>query len=203
MKKNKLIIPYLPLIIGFIYFIYLNSNTVLMGDDLVYNHNLDNVSIIQWCINFYNSWGGRVPLQLLDILFLYHSLKFWVIFNSIIMFLFCFYCLKITNAFFDNKSKNNIFILSLISIFLFVFIPQTVFHDGAIWVTGSFNYLLPSTMLIVGLYPFVAFAKEIQLKKIDYALSIIGIFLCCYAEQSSAVFVCMSSILMILIFCEK
>ena len=203
MKKIKLLIPYLPLIIGFIYFIYLNSNTTLMGDDLVYNHNLDNVSILQWCINFYNGWGGRVPLQLLDILFLYHSLKYWVIFNSIIMFLFCLYSLKISNVFFNEKSKSNFMILSILSVFLFSFLPQTILHDGAIWVTGSFNYLLPSTMLIVSLYPFVALSKNMRLNKIDYILSVIGIFLCCYAEQTAAIFVCMSTILMILIYVKN
>lgn len=200
MKKIKQIYPYIPLIIGFVYFVLLNSNTALVGDDLVYNHNLDNTSILQWCVDFYNSWGGRVPLQLLDILFLYHSLKYWIVFNSIIMFLFCLYSLKICNAFFEIKSKNNYFILSILLIFLFTFMPQVVLHDGAIWVTGSFNYLLPSTMLIVALYPFVAYSKNIKMNKMDCVLSILGTFLCCYAEQTAAVFVCMTSIMMILIF---
>ncbi len=55
-------------------------------------------------------------------------------------------------------------------------------------------------MLIVALYPFVAYSKNIKMNKMDCVLSILGTFLCCYAEQTAAVFVCMTSIMMILIF---
>ena len=69
-KKIEKIYPFVPILIGVCFFVYLHSNIVLFGDDLVYRDNFNGRSVIQWSKEFYNSWGGRVPLQLLDNFFL-------------------------------------------------------------------------------------------------------------------------------------
>lgn len=203
MKRIKAMLPYFPFIVGFFYFLYINSQTVLVADDLVFNHDLDHRTIIQWCVEFYNQWGGRVPLLLLNVFFLYQPLICWIIFNSIITFLFCVYSLKMCECFLEKKTVKGKLCLSFIILFLFFIMPQNTFHDGAIWVTGSFNYLLPCTMLIVGLYPFFARLKGVKLNKFDRTLSFIGVFLCCYEEQTAAIFLCMSTFLLILQFVKN
>ena len=113
MKKFNKLFPYVPLLFGILYFYCISCSAALYGDDLVYNHNLDGRSILQWCKEFYCNWGGRVPLQLLDIMFLYHSIKYWQIFNTVIMAVNTVYTVKIAKLFNkDLTDKSNVIKLS-------------------------------------------------------------------------------------------
>lgn len=203
MKKINKLFPYIPLLFGVLYFYYISCSAVLYGDDLVYIHNLDGRSIFQWCKEFYCNWGGRVPLQLLDIIFLYHSIKFWRFFNTVIMTVYTVYTVKIAKLFNKDITDKSLFLLTTFQMNLFVFMPQPTFNDGAIWITGSFNYLLPCAMLIMSLYPYIANIKEVKISKLGYILSYLSVFLCCYAEQTAAVFICMALICLLIQFIQK
>lgn len=184
MKQLKKILPYIPLFIFFLYFLYLNRGVTLYGDDLIFCHDLDNRSLVQWCKEFYTNWGGRVPLLLLTVLFLYHSVKYWIIFNTCIMTLFVFYTIHICKLFLKKYSLKSLILTYIICFSLFILMPSNTFSEGALWITGSFNYLLPGTMLIVALYPFLALINNKSVKKWEYILSYIGAFLCSYSEQT-------------------
>ena len=203
MKKMNKLFPYIPLLFGVLYFYYISCSAVLYGDDLVYIHNLDGKSVLQWCKEFYSNWGGRVPLQLLDIMFLYHSIKFWRFFNTVIMTVNTVYTVKIAKLFNKDLTDKSLFLLTTFQMILFVFMPQPTFNDGAIWITGSFNYLLPCAMLIMSLYPYIANIKEVKISKLGYILSYLSVFLCCYAEQTAAVFICMALICLFIQFVQK
>ncbi|MBN2920599.1 MAG: hypothetical protein JTJ28_13455 [Lactobacillus sp.] len=203
MKKMNKLFPYVPLMFGILYFYYISCSAVLYGDDLVYIHNLDGKSVLQWCKEFYCNWGGRVPLQLLDIIFLYRSVKLWRFFNTVIMTVNTVYTVKIAKLFNKNLKGMSLFLLITFQMILFVFMPQPTFNDGAIWITGSFNYLLPCAMLVMSLYPFIANIKEVKISKLEYMLSYLSVLLCCYAEQTAAVFVCMAIICLLIQFVQK
>lgn len=203
MKKMNKLFPYVPLLFGILYFYYISCSAVLYGDDLVYIHNLDGKSVFQWCKEFYCNWGGRVPLQLLDIMFLYHSVKLWRFFNTVIMTVYTVYTVKIAKLFNKDLTDKSLFLLTTFQMILFVFMPQPTFNDGAIWITGSFNYLLPCAMLVMSLYPFIADIKEVKISKFGYILSYLSVFLCCYAEQTAAVFICMALICLLVQFIQK
>lgn len=203
MKKMNKLFPYVPLMFGILYFYYISCSAVLYVDDLVYIHNLDGRSIFQWCKEFYCNWGGRVPLQLLDIMFLYHSIKLWRFFNTVIMTVYTVYTVKIAKLFNKDITDKSLFLLTTFQIILFIFMPQPTFNDGAIWITGSFNYLLPCAMLVMSLYPFIANIKEVKISKLGYILSYLSVFLCCYAEQTAAVFICMALICLLIQFIQK
>lgn len=203
MKKMNKLFPYVPLLFGILYFYYISCSAVLYGDDLVYIHNLDGKSVLQWCKEFYCNWGGRVPLQLLDIMFLYHSIKLWRFFNTVIMTVYTVYTVKIAKLFNKDITDKSLFLLTTFQIILFIFMPQPTFNDGAIWITGSFNYLLPCAMLVMSLYPFIANIKEVKISKLGYILSYLSVFLCCYAEQTAAVFICMALICLLIQFIQK
>lgn len=203
MKKMNKLFPYVPLLFGILYFYYISCSAVLYGDDLVYIHNLDGKSVFQWCKEFYCNWGGRVPLQLLDIMFLYHSVKLWRFFNTVIMTVYTVYTVKIAKLFNKDLTDKSLFLLTTFQMILFVFMPQPTFNDGAIWITGSFNYLLPCAMLVMSLYPFIANIKEVKISKLGYILSYLSVFLCCYAEQTAAVFICMALICLLIQFIQK
>jgi hypothetical protein len=111
MKKMNKLFPYVPLLLGILYFYYISCSAVLYGDDLVYIHSLDGRSVFQWCKEFYYHWGGRVPLQLLDIMFLYHSVKLWRFFNTVIMTVNTVYTVKIAKAFNKNINDKSLFLL--------------------------------------------------------------------------------------------
>lgn len=203
MKKMNKLFPYVPLLFGILYFYYISCSAVLYGDDLVYIHNLDGKSVLQWCKEFYCNWGGRVPLQLLDIMFLYHSIKLWRFFNTVIMTVYTVYTVKIAKLFNKDITDKSLFLLTTFQIILFIFMPQPTFNDGAIWITGSFNYLLPCAMLVMSLYPFIANIKEVKISKLGYILSYLSVSLCCYAEQTAAVFICMALICLLIQFIQK
>lgn len=203
MKKFNKLFPYVPLLFGILYFYCISCSAALYGDDLVYNHNLDGRSILQWCKEFYCNWGGRVPLQLLDIMFLYLSIKYWQIFNTVIMAVNTVYTVKIAKLFNKDLTDKSLFLLTSFQMILFIFMPKSTFNEGAIWITGSFNYLLPCAMLIMGLYPYIANIKEVKISKLEYILSYLSVFLCCYTEQTSAIFICMVIICLLLQFFRK
>lgn len=192
--KNKIqkLYKYFPLFIFLLYVLWIHHNVVLLdGDDIVYQQTLKNTSVLAWCKDFYKLWGGRIPLQLLDIIYLNLPLKIWKICNSIIYVLVPVYIYRIILLFKEDITDKQCFLLySLISIFL-VIMPDSIVNFSILWVTGSFNYLLPGIMLLIGLYPFLAEVAGKKVKKIDMIFAWIGVFLACYAEQTAAVFICM------------
>ena len=113
------------------------------------------------------------------------------------------YTVKIAKAFNKNINDKSLFLLITLQIIIFIFMPQPTFNDGAIWITGSFNYLLPCAMLVMSLYPFIANIKEVKISKLGYILSYLSVFLCCYAEQTAAVFICMALICLLIQFIQK
>lgn len=184
---------YIPILIFFIYAFWIHHDVVLLeGDDMVFKDSLKNMTILEWCKSFYMQWGGRVPIHLLIILFLNLPLIFWKIYNSILYILVLVYIYRYICLFYKEITDKQLFIINTLVSMLFIIIPDSIVNSSIIWITGSFNYLLPSTMVLIGLYPFLADVVDKKVSKIDIFLAWIGVFIASYAEQTAAVFICMT-----------
>lgn len=197
--KAKLVklYPYLPFFLFFLYAAYVHRQVGLLeGDDMVYLDSLSDTSVWRWTRAFYQQWGGRVPLQLLDILFLNLPLVCWKIWNTILYTLIPVYCYKIIQLFFRKIEEKKAFFLNLSICSLCFFLPQRLLTSAVIWVTGSFNYLLPMAMFCIAFYGIAAMFCGKRLKKIEMFFTWVAAFLTCYAEQTAAVFLCTATFLM-------
>lgn len=193
MKKTiERVYSFLPILICICYFIYLHCDIVLFGDDLVYKDNFNGRSVVQWSKDFYNMWGGRVPLQLLDNFFLSMPLILWKIFNCILILGMMLFIYKYVKVFVEISNHSNWFAITTMICIALGIIPTNIVKNSILWVTGSFNYLLPAVMLIIAVYPFLVSLKFGKIKKKDIIMAWPCVFLCCYAEQTAAIFICLA-----------
>lgn len=202
-RKVQQIYKYIPIILFFAYALWIHRDVVLYSDDVFYQPSLKNSSIFSWCRDFYRLWGGRVPLQLLDIIFLNLPLIVWKVCNSIVYTLVPFYISRISQLFREDMDERRVFFLNLCICILLIFLPESVMRNSVIWITGSFNYLLPSSMLLIGIYPFLAVAIGRKASGIDIVVAWPGVFLAAYAEQTAAVFLCMAGFCCAYVFYRK
>lgn len=195
---------YIPIFIFLLYVFWIHRNVALVdGDDIVYKQAFNNISILEWCKNFYMRWGGRVPLQFLDIIFLNLPLILWKVCNSILYVLIPVYIYRFVCLFKEKITDQQSFLVNTCICVSLMLIPDSVVNYSITWITGSFNYLWPTTMLFLGIYPFIADVVGKKVKKIDMILAWIGVFLACYAEQTAAVFICMTVFCCVYTFYKK
>ena len=184
---------YLPFILFSIYVLWIHHNVGLLdGDDKVYQNTFLNTTLLSWIKDFYLSWGGRVPLQLLDILFLNLPLFCWKLWNAALYILIPIYIYRIILLLYPKLAPEKLFLVNFFICGLLMAIPADILNSSILWVTGSFNYLLPASMLLLALYPFAAALTGTKIHGYDRILAILGILLTCYAEQTAAVFICLS-----------
>lgn len=141
---------------------------------------------------FYNKWGGRIPLQLLSICFLNLPIWIWRITNTITYTLLAVYLYRTALLLTDWDKKYPSWTAAVLSCLLLWFLPQTVLKEAVFCLNVSFNYLLPVTAMVIGLFPFIKLAKGEHITKLDSISALPCIFLACYAEQTGAVFLVFS-----------
>lgn len=183
---------YIPLMVFAVYLIWRHTQISLIADDLVYQDAWKKVSMFSWCKEFYLHWGGRVPLQFLDIVFLNLPMKCWKICNIALILMVMYYLLKFIELYYDQLNDKQKVVILTIACILFSQIPSDIADASIYWITGSFNYLWPFAFLMPALYPFFIMTEKKEVKKWEWALAWIGTFFACYAEQTAAIFVCIS-----------
>ena len=190
--KSVKLYSYLPFLFFFVYVGYMHRQIELIADDTVYLGSLSHTTVWAWMQEFYQNWSGRVPLQLLDIFFLNLPLFCWKIWNTVLYTLIPIYCYRIGKLFLGKFDERKAFFLNLSICALCFFLPQRLLASAVLWITGSFNYLLPMTMFCITSYASLAMLFGKALNKVEWVLSWIAVVLTCYAEQTAAVFLCMT-----------
>lgn len=201
LKKHIWLLPFAAfLIFSFILFCRYAS---LSSDDLYYVNDLKRYSLGSWCRDFYLNWGGRVPLLLLDVIFLNLPFFVWKLFMACIYTLIPFYIFRIAALFVTDKKQKKqnqmqtAFILSLASVIMTFLLPYTLVEYSSLSETSSFNYPFPCAMFLIGIYPFAAAVNGTQTRKSELAAAYIGTFFCCYFEQNAAVYLVLSGIVLL------
>ena len=100
---------------------------------------------------FYNNWTGRVIPHVLIGIFRNMNELIYEVINSLVFIIFIITISKVLN----KKSS----FLSILSIFGYLTFSR-MFGEKFGWLSGAFNYLWPSTFLVIFIYYFYNYFKE-------------------------------------------
>ena len=168
-------------------FYFLNTG-LMTTDDKVYSKAFNSFpTLVKWINEFYNAWSGRITLTLMINVFSNIPIIFFKLFNVSIFIILIFAMCKIASILLDDWNEKIKDIILIIFFCLIFFIPIPVINSGCLWLAGSMNYLLPLSLMLVAIIPFIS---EIKGKKINnkyYIFAIISNIFACFAEQTSAI----------------
>lgn len=127
---------------------------------------------------FYNNWTGRVIPHVLIGIFRNLNELIYEIVNSFVFIIFIIMITKVLN-------KKSTF-LSLLSVFGYLTFSR-MFGEKFGWISGSFNYLWPSTFLIIFIYYFYNYFKEnIKINKLGKITLILFAFITGFTHENVA-----------------
>lgn len=138
------------LILGSIYL--LNHSVLLSPDDYTYTfvqgtYQSKRVDSLANCLEtgkyFYQNWTGRVIPHVLIGIFRNINPIIYEVINTIVFMIFILLIPKIL-----NKKSSFLSILSVFGYFAF----SMMFGEKFAWISGAFNYLWPSTLLVIFIY---------------------------------------------------
>ncbi|HCL6625863.1 TPA: hypothetical protein N2R15_000545 [Citrobacter amalonaticus] len=180
MKPNTNVIKTLNVIAAaIIFFIMFRIGTsvslrTFMDDDLYFVKALENTSLVDFLSVRYMTWSGRAILETILVETINISL-FWklAIPACIILLAHSFYRL-----FYGQKAFSSLH--TLLAVIIILSMPDKSFNEGALWVTGFYNYLLPVSL---GFYSFSIFLRENEHGLILKLLSLAFVIIACSNEQ--------------------
>ncbi len=146
------------------------------NDDAFYLSAFESGEFINFLSHQYQTWSGRVLVDALMISTIGYR-YFWLFGIPASLLLLAYSCCKMTS------SKPALISISFFVI-LFASMPVQVINDSVFWVTGFYNYLLPTSLAF---YVFSVFLTGTA-SKINQILSIVIAFYISYMEQAALCF---------------
>ena len=127
--------------------IYFNINTyTYITDDVWFSRvSMEEKNHLSWVIERYCTWSSRTPIEYALISLVNHY-EMWSVINSLMLALLL---TAMTNTFKPIILRDRLIITSILLILVYS-IPQYIFFSGAIWLTGSINYLWPVSLAFFG-----------------------------------------------------
>ena len=175
------------LLLIFVSMYLLNHSVLLSPDDYNYtfvqgSHHERRVDSIPNCLEtakyFYNNWTGRVIPHVLIGIFRNINPLIYEIVNSLIFLIFITTITKVLN-------KKSTF-LNILAVFGYLSYSM-MFGEKFAWISGAFNYLWPSTFLVIFIYYFYNyFIGEKELNKISKIALIIYSFIVGFMHENVA-----------------
>ena len=173
------------------------------SDDIVYKNAFNSVpTFFTWAKEFSALWGGRIVALGLCTIFLNVNVKLYMITNICIIIALIYSIYKIINVN-TKKDVSNLNLMLLVVMSLFLCIDKSIMGDSVIWVTGAFNYLWPCMALIIAMIPFVKILNDQDIKKWEYIIYFLSLILASNIEQTGAVLVVFSTILLVISLIKK
>ncbi len=192
--ENKNIIYPLIMLIVLCMIVLMKAQFVMESDDGFYSVVLKNGDFSILKLN------NRVLVNIIVIIVETMGVWFWRCCNLIVIILMYIYILKIIKAL---TGENESLIINTIICGLFFLIPINVLSSGLFWITGSFNYAWGVVGCLMFLYPFISEGMGNRCGKVEYLVGIIGGIYGGNIEQTSAVQVCFSTIILIYMIVRK
>lgn len=175
------------LLLIFVSIYLLNHSVLLSPDDYNYtfvqgSYQTKRVDSLANCLEtakyFYNNWTGRVIPHVLIGIFRNINPIIYEITNSLIFILFIVTINKVLN-------KKSTF-LGILSVFGYLSFSM-MFGEKFAWISGAFNYLWPSTFLVIFIYYFYNyFLDEIKLNKFAKIALILFSFIVGFMHENVA-----------------
>ncbi|EMP7248463.1 TPA: DUF6056 family protein [Enterobacter cloacae] len=161
-----------------LYLLTISMNVSLRdyNDDAFYLSAFESDEFISFLSHQYQTWSGRVLVDALMISTIGYR-TFWLFGIPASLLLLAYSCCKMTS------SRTGLIPIALFVI-LFASMPVQVINDSVFWVTGFYNYLLPTS---VAFYVFSVFLSGID-SKAHKIISIVLAFYISYMEQAALCF---------------
>ncbi len=168
--------------------VYLLNHSVLLSPD-DYNYTFvqggypgQRVDSLESCIQtgkfFYQNWTGRVIPHVLIGIFRNINPNIYEIVNTVVFMIFVLLIPKVLN-------KKTSF-LSILSVFGYLAFSM-MFGEKFAWISGAFNYLWPSTMLLILIYYFYKyFIDEKRLNLLSQIAIILFSFITGFMHENTA-----------------
>ena len=122
----------------------------------------------------YMTWSGRVIIEAIMVKTINHEYV-WRFIMPVCLFILCHSICKISST-----KKNPSPILTLLMMLIFFLMPQKTYNEGAFWITGFYNYLLPISL---GFYAISVINKTDESSSIEKLLSLLSLPVACSNEQ--------------------
>jgi hypothetical protein len=145
-----------------------------MDDDVYFVNALKDMSLFSFLEMRYMTWSGRVIIEAIMVKTINHEYV-WRFLVPVCLFILCHSICKIST----NKNKFSPTFVLLIMIIFFL-MPNKTYNEGAIWVTGFYNYLLPISL---GFYAISVLSDDHESTITQRILSIISLPVACSNEQ--------------------
>ncbi|WP_326929877.1 DUF6056 family protein [Erwinia oleae] len=145
-----------------------------MDDDVYFVKALDNTSLFDFLHMRYMTWSGRFFIEYILVTTINHHMV-WRISIPLCLLLLCYsICKTIDNG---EKTHPQYFLICLI---LFHSMPSKTLTEGAWWVTGFYNYLLPVSFGIYAISVVIHYRSQSNFKLFT---SILALPVACSNEQ--------------------
>lgn len=125
--------------------LHFNTYTYITDDIWFSKVSNDVPSHIGWVVERYFTWSSRTPIEFALISVINHY-NVWSVINSI---MFSLLILGLFNIKKGARVFDNFLSIVIISITIYS-MPKHIFFSGAIWLTGSINYLWPTAIAFSG-----------------------------------------------------
>lgn len=160
-----------------------------IGDDVYFSNALNDKSLLDFLYSRYNSWSGRTLLEAITVI----SIRTPIIWKIAIPSCLLMMCLNIWKLTLSKSIKSCFG--SIVVIFFVLLVSKSVARDGGWWVTGFYNYLLPTSL---GIFAFRVVIYKAESAIFTRYLSIIAAVICCQQEQAAIALI--SSLIAVIIF---
>lgn len=170
----------------FVSIFLLNHSVLLSPDDYNYTWvqgaNMERVTNIERCLQtakyFYNNWTGRVIPHVLIGIFRNLNPYVYEIVNTLVFIFFITTIPKVLG----KKSTY----LSILAVFGYLAFSM-MFGEKFAWISGAFNYLWPSTFLLILIYYFYNyFSDNMKLNKLGQLALILFAFIAGFMHENTA-----------------
>lgn len=129
--------------------VYILFNINLMADDSWYKRMADcslpmMLDFFKW---HYANENGRLLAHVFAVLFLKSKVTF-IIWKALLAVFLIFYCMLIAKLSSSGNKKKSL----TLAVFLYMTVTFGIYATAVYWLTGSFNYFIPTLMLLLLMY---------------------------------------------------
>ncbi|WP_114193448.1 DUF6056 family protein [Edaphovirga cremea] len=154
------------LIVGII--IACKMRLMTYADDVTFSHALDNISLVDYLIHRYKTWSGRVVIEGIMV----STITVHVFWKIMIPVCFIISSILLWSITLKEKLSSKVGVPLVMASLLLMNAP--VAGDAQWWVTGFYNYLLPTTCALFLIKVLLSPSGKVALLSVSLALSFIA-----------------------------
>lgn len=167
---------------GIHYFVYLNN-----GDDFMYAM-FGRTGSIANSLNYYFTGNGRFWINVVNSFVLRFDRYLFMAINPLLTIAWN-WMLAQNIQLLTSSSRDSVYGIYLACICLFCCFDVVLLRETVFWICGAMNYLLPSTLFLVGLYLFQLAKKDRLGRKTTWLYFLVSFFIACSMEQFSLCYI--------------